>query len=261
MDLRHLAATAYLTPLREGGSLPGVVEAEDGERYVMKFVGAGQGEKALVAELLGSEIGRALGLPVPEIVFLDLDPAIGRSEPDQEIQDLLQASVGRNLGLRYLPNAFSYNALRKPDPEPELASRIVWFDAYITNVDRTDRNVNMLLWQDQLWLIDHGASLYFHHDWNDYLARSRSPFALIQHHTLLPLADRIPAVDPTLRSQLTPEVIQRIVANIPDEWLVRNTPFETPHSHRQAYVDYLLTRLDAADGFVQEAVNARSKRP
>src|SRR5215213_1602025 len=169
--LRTVVATRYITPLREGGSLPALVEADDGERYVMKFVGAGQGVKALVAELIAGEIGRNLGLRIPELVFMELEPGFGLNEPHEEIQDLLKASIGLNLGMRYLPSAFAYNPLMKPPPEDPLASDIVWFDAYITNVDRTPRNVNMLIWEQQLWLIDHGAALYFHHDWNNYLAR------------------------------------------------------------------------------------------
>jgi hypothetical protein len=168
--IKTVKAIRYVTPLREGGSMPAISEADDEQMYVIKFVGAGQGRKALIAELVAGEIGRALGLHVPEIAFIELDPKLGPSEPDPEIFDLLRASVGLNLGLRYLPNAFAYNPLPTAAPSAELASAIVWFDAYVTNVDRTARNVNILLWQENLWLIDHGAALYFHHDWKeDYL--------------------------------------------------------------------------------------------
>ena len=197
--IRTVTATRYIHPLREGGSVPAVVEADDGELYVMKFAGAAQGPKALIAELVAGEIARALGLRLPEIVFIELDPILGRSEPHPEIRDLIQASAGLNLALRYLPSAFAYNPLLKPPVDAALASAIVWFDAYVTNVDRTPRNVNMLLWAEQLWLIDHGAALYFHHDWGDYRERSRSPFALIKQHVLLSFAKSVRAVDAIMR--------------------------------------------------------------
>ena len=191
---------------------------------------------------------------------MNLDPMLGRSEPDPEIQDLLQASASRlNLGLRYLPNAFAYNMLLKPAPEPELASSVVWFDAYVTNVDRTPRNVNMLIWKEGLWLIDHGASLYFHHDWQDYLSRSRTPFALIKDHTLLLFASKLEEANTALRPQLTPVVIRDIINLIPDEWLNHETDFAHPAEHREAYVEYLLNRLEASSIFVEEAINARAK--
>ena len=257
--IKTVTATRYITPLREGGSLPAIIEADDGVLYVMKFVGAGQGPKALIAELVAGEIARALGLPVPQIVFIQLDPALGRSEPDPEIQDLLKASAGLNLGLRYLPNTFAFNPLLKPPPPPDLASAIVWFDAYVTNVDRTPRNVNMLIRQDKLWLIDHGATLYFHHNWNDYLAHSRTPFPLIKDHTLLSLADTLPDADTALRVRLTPELIRRIIDLIPAPWLGQEPGFAGHAEHRQAYVAYLLSRLEASPIFVEEAVRARTK--
>jgi hypothetical protein len=258
--IKILTAMRYVTPLREGGSLPAIVEADDGKMYVMKFAGAGQGPKALIAELVAGEIGRALGLRVPEVVILELDPMLGRSEPDPEIQDLLQASAGRlNLGLRYLPNALAFNMLIKPPPSPELASQIVWFDAYVTNVDRTPRNVNMLIWDDALWLIDHGASLYFHHDWGDYLDRSRSPFALIKDHTLLTFANQLQVADKALRLRLTPALLQDIIDMIPDEWLNGESIFSSTAEHRDAYVSYLLSRLENSASFVEEAINARQK--
>ncbi len=258
MMIKTVIATRYITPLREGGSLPAIVEADDEQLYVMKFVGAGQGPKALIAELVAGEIGRTLGLRVPEIVFIELDPALGRSESDLEIRDLLKASVGLNLGLRYLPQAFTYNPLLRP-PEPDLASAIVWFDAYVTNVDRTPRNVNILLWLDELWLIDHGASLYFHHDWKDYLGRSRTPFNRIKDHALLPFADSLREADIAARTRLTAEVIHHVVDLIPGAWLNGERHFINQAEHRQAYVAYLLNRLEASSLFVEEARHARTQ--
>ena len=225
----------------------------------MKFVGAGQGPKALIAELVAGEIARSLDLAVPEIVFVNLDPIMGRAEPDAEIQDLLRASAGLNLGLRYLPNAFTFNPLLQPPPEPELASAILWFDAYVTNVDRTARNVNLLMTQEKLWLIDHGASLYFHHDWDDYLARSRTPFPLIKDHTLLPLAANLHAADAASRVRLTADIVRHTVDLIPGPWLNGQSGFVSHAEHRQAYVDYLLNRLEASPVFVEEALRARAK--
>lgn len=256
--IRTVTATRYIHPLREGGSVPAVVEADDGELYVMKFVGAAQGAKALIAELVAGEIARTLGLRLPEIVLIELDPLLGRSEPHPEIRDLIQASAGLNLALRYLPSAFAYNPLLKPPVAAELASTIVWFDAYVTNVDRTARNVNMLLWQDDLWLIDHGAALYFHYDWGDYLERSRSPFALIRQHVLINLASQVREADARLRPLLTTERLQQIVNDIPALWLGDEKQFADPNAHRAAYVAYLTARLAAAENFVQEAVNAHA---
>jgi hypothetical protein len=258
--IKTVTAIRYITPLREGGSLPAIVEANDGQMYVMKFVGAGQGPKALIAELVAGEIGRSLGLQVPELVLMELDPMLGRSEPNTEIQDLLQASAGRlNLGLRYLPNAFEFNMLLKPSPNPELASTIVWFDAYVTNVDRTPRNTNMLVWQDNLWLIDHGATLYFHHDWNDYASRSKSPFVHIKNHTLLTFASALSKVNERLPSRLSPTIIRQIVGLIPAEWLGQEISFTSHTKHREAYVAYLLNRLEASSIFVEEAINAHKQ--
>jgi hypothetical protein len=260
IELKTLTAIRYITPLREGGSLPAIVEADDGQMYVMKFIGAGQGPKALVAELLAGEIGRTLGLHVPELVLLELDPRLGRSEPNAEIQDLLRASAGRlNLGLRYLPQALEFNALLKPPLDPNLASAIVWFDAYITNVDRTARNVNMLLWQNDLWLIDHGAALYFHHDWGDYLARSRTPFSRIKQHVLISFASTLRQADTSLRPRLTSAMIEHIVSLIPDQWLNHEDNFSGPAQIRAAYVAYLVNRLEASTIFVEEAVHAHSQ--
>lgn len=258
--LKTVSAIRYITPLREGGSLPAIAEADDGELYVVKFVGAGQGPKALIAELVAGEIGRVLGLRIPQITLVDIDPELGPSEPDPEIYDLLRFSVGLNLGLRYLPNALEYNALMRPAPDPDLASDIVWFDAYMTNVDRTPRNTNILLWQRELWLIDHGACLYFHHDWRDYMARSRSPFPQIKEHTLLPFASRLTEADARLKPRLTAPVLRDILNLVPDVWLEKDATFATAAERRDAYLAYLVSRLEASQVFVQEAQNARTQR-
>lgn len=258
--MRIVHALRYVVPLREGGSLPAVVEGDDGQLYVMKFVGAGQGPKALIAEWLAGEIGRQLGLAVPELVLMPMAPNLGRAEPNPEIRSLLRASEGLNLGMSYLPGAFAYNSLVRRRPAPDLASAIVWFDAFVTNVDRTDRNVNMLLWGEKLWLIDHGAALYFHHDWNDYLERSRTPFALIRQHTLLPLASDLPAANARLAGLLTPPFFHAIVAAIPSDWLAGEQFFSSEEEHRAAYVAYLAARLAAAPLFVEEAIRARATR-
>jgi hypothetical protein len=259
MTIRTVRATRYVTPLREGGSLPAIVEADDDGMYVLKFRGAGQGPRALIAELIGGEIGRALGLPVPEIVFVDLDPELASGEPDPEIQALVQASGGTNLALDYLPAAAAYDPLTPLQPDAGLASEIVWFDAYITNVDRTPRNPNMLFWHERLYLIDHGAALYFHHAWGDYRAQSRSPFARIADHVLLPLASDLVGADLRLRSTLTPEIIWNIVAQIPDGWLDEPS-FPDPDAHRAAYATYLEGRVDAGQVFLAAAVEARAAR-
>lgn len=257
--LKTLSALRYLQPLREGGSLPAIVEADDQNLYVMKFVGAGQGPKALIAEVLAGEIGRHLGLQIPELVLLELDPALGRSEPDPEIQDLLKASAGLNLGMRFLPEALDFNVLLSPPPAPELASDIVWFDAYITNVDRTARNVNLLIWREALWLIDHGAAFYFHHAWDDYQTRSRNRFPLIRDHTLISFASQLAKADARLRQRLSPALLTDVVNLIPVTWLNGDAPFVDADRHRAAYVDYLLRRLEASALFVEEAISAHQK--
>ncbi|MBD0371785.1 MAG: aminotransferase class I and II [Pyrinomonadaceae bacterium] len=256
LDVRTVTATRYVTPLREGGSLPAIVEADDDGLYVLKFRGAGQGPKALIAELVAGEAGRALGLPVPEIVFVELDAALAGTEPDPEIQDLIKASVGLNLALDYLPGSVMYDPLVEK-LEPALASAVVWFDAYVTNVDRTPRNANMLMWHKKLWLIDHGASLYFHHTWTDYMERSRSPFEHIKDHVLLPYATMLEDVDATLSKRMTEEVITNIVGLIPDVWLDTDSLLKSAYEARQAYVEYLSRRLEAPRPFAEEAERAR----
>ncbi len=258
--IKTVSATRYLTPLREGGSLPAIVEADDGELYVMKFAGAGQGPKALIAELVAGEIAREIGLPMPELAFITLDESLGPSEPDIEIHDLLQASVGLNLGLRYLPKAFAFNMLLQPSPDADLASAIVWFDAYITNMDRTPQNVNLLIWQEELWLIDHGASLYFHHNMNNITDRHLKPFPYIENHTLLPFATTLWEQDPLLRRRLPNKAIERIISLVPDVWLGDEGAFDHVDDHRHAYSDYLINRRNASHVFVEEAENARTER-
>ena len=257
MVLRTVKATRYVTPLREGGSLPAIVEADDDGLYVLKFRGAGQGPKALIAELLAGELGRALGLPVPELVFIELDPELARTEPDPEIQDLIRASAGLNLALDYLPGSITFDPL-VDKPDPRLASAVVWFDAYVTNVDRTARNTNLLIWHRQLWLIDHGAALYFHHDWANYLERSRRPFAQIKEHVLLPFAADLREADAALSAKVTPGLVTDILSLIPDEWLAPAARFASAGEHRAAYAEYLLARLESPRDFAKEAADART---
>lgn len=250
--LKTLTAIRYVTPLREGGSLPAIFEADDEGTYVLKFRGAAQGTKALIAELVAGEIGRALGLPVPEIVFLELDGLLARSEPHAEIQELIRKSAGLNLGLDYLPGSVAFSVLDIPRVDPLLASRIVWFDAYMSNVDRTDRNTNMLYWHQRLMLIDHGAALYFHHATSEYLARSHDAFKLINSHVLLPVASVLEEADQESKERLTPAVLETVVSEIPENWL-------DGEEQRAAYLAYLQARLAASQFFVEEARNARAK--
>jgi len=257
MSVRTVSATRYVTPLREGGSLPAIVEADDEGMYVLKFRGAGQGPKALIAELVAGEIARAAGLPVPELVFVDLDPELARTEPDPEIRDLIRASAGLNLALDYLPGAVMFDPVAEK-PDADLASSIVWFDAYVTNVDRTSRNTNLLIWHRRLWLIDHGAALYFHHARNTYLERSRDTFPMIKDHVLLQLAGSLREVDAKTTGRITPDIIEGIVKLIPDIWLVGDSSFGGHNQHRDAYLEYLLRRLEPPHGFLEEAVRARS---
>ncbi len=262
--MRTIRATRYVTPLREGGSLPAIVEADDDGLYVLKFRGAGQGPRALIAELVAGELARACGLPVPEIVFALLDADLARTEPDPEIQDLIRASAdlvdgsaGLNLALDYLPGSITFDPLSfKPDAE--LASRIVWFDAFTSNIDRTARNANMLVWHGKLWLIDHGAALYFHHSPRDFVERAAAPFEAIKDHVLLPLASRLDDADLAMTALLTPAVVAEIVELIPDAWLDGDPQVASKVSQRDAYTAYFARRLQAPRAFVQEAARARS---
>src|SRR5215471_4320002 len=236
--MRTVKATRYVTPLREGGSLPAIVEADDDGMYVLKFRGSGQGPKALTAELITGEIARAIGLPVPEIVFVELDAELARTEPDPEIQDLIRASSGLNLALDYLPGSIMFDPVAE-QIDARLASQIVWFDAYVTNIDRTPRNTNMLTWHRRLWLIDHGAALYFHHSWSNYRERSRDPFPLIKDHVLLRAATELEAADSHLTSLIGLDLLEMVVGLVPDEWLKHDSPFAGPAECRAAYVEYL----------------------
>ncbi|WP_259376491.1 HipA family kinase [Aquincola sp. J276] len=255
--IRTIAATRYVTPLREGGSLPAVVEACDQGLYVLKFRGAGQGPRALIAELVAGELARAVGLRVPEIVFMQLDPEMARTEPDPEIQDLIRASAGLNLALDYLPGSVTFDPLVQR-PDADEASAVVWHDAFTTNIDRTPRNANLLLWHRRLWLIDHGAALFFHHDWNDYLVRATSAFAHVKDHVLLPHASRLAEADARLGALLDEDVIRAIVDLIPDQWLGGDVPFASIAEHRDAYLQYFCRRLKAPRAFAAEAVRAHA---
>lgn len=256
-ELRAVTVTRYVTPLREGGSMPAIAEADDGFLYVLKFRGAGQGPKALIAELIGGEIARAAGLKMPELVFAQLDEAFGRTEGDEEIQDLLQASTGLNLALHYLSGSVTFDPTVTP-VDAALASRIVWLDCFLNNVDRTAKNTNMLIWHKELWLIDHGASLYFHHSWNNWMEQAVKPFPLAAHHVLLPQASLLTEMDQEMKTLLDPALLKAIVALVPDDWLMIDAPFETAEQHREAYAQFLETRLAHSEIFVKDAQHARA---
>ena len=254
-EIRTVNIIRYVTPLREGGSLPAIVEADDGFLYVLKFRGAGQGVKALIAELIGGEIARALRLRVPEIVFANVDPAFGRTEPDEEIQDLLKFSAGLNLALHYLSGAINFDpVVNKVDPL--LASQIVWLDALLMNVDRTVRNTNLLMWRKELWIIDHGASLYFHHTWSNWEEQSLKPFVQIKDHVLLQCASELDKVDQSFRSILTLEKVTSVISLIPNEWLVNESALNVDEN-RKVYEQFLLNRISQSHIFVKEAQHAR----
>ncbi len=245
--------TRYVTPLREGGSLPAIVEGDDDGLYVLKFRGAGQGPLALVAELISGEIGRLLGLRVPELVFMELSESIGRNEPDPEIRDLLLASIGLNLGLDYLPGATMFDPAAGDAVDATTASKAVWFDAFVTNLDRTAKNANLLWWHKQLYFIDHGASLYFHHNWRDIEVAAMNPFITIKNHILLPWASRIAEVDKEMRSKLDGSASRPIVAAVPEDWLARQ---DGPTA--EGYLAYFATRLKSS-GFMEEAMRAHAQ--
>ncbi len=255
-ELRTVNVTRYVTPLREGGSMPAIVEADDGFLYVIKFRGAGQGTNALIADLIGGELARAMGFQVPELVFMNLAEGFGRSEGDEEIQDLLKFSVGLNLGVHYLSGAITF------DPtvttlDPLLASKILWLDCLLTNIDRTHRNTNMLMWKKELWMIDPGASLYFHHNWSTWKDQIKTPFALVRNHVLLKQASQLEEADKFGKQQLTAAVVEDIVLLIPDDFLNDEDLFENKEEQRKAYATFLLTRMEHSDIFIKEAQNAR----
>jgi len=243
-------------PLREGGSLPALAEADDEFKYVVKFRGAGHGTKALIAELIGGEVARTLGLRVPEIVLLNLDEAFGRSHADEEIQDLLQASRGLNMGLHFLSGALGFDPVIHT-VDSRLASEIVWLDAFLTNIDRTVKNTNMLMWHKELWLIDHGSSLYFHYSWVNWKQHAVSPFPLIKDHTLLRWASQVAEVDSELKKILTEDKIREIVGLLPDDWLLWEGCEETPQEIRNTYNQFLIERIHHSDIFIKEIQHAR----
>jgi hypothetical protein len=253
--MKTVIVDRYVTPLREGGSLPAIVEADDQGLYVLKFRGAGQGAKVLIAELLAGEFARSAGLAIPELVFATLDPELARTEPDPEIQSLIRASAGLNIAIDYLPGSITFDPIAQK-VDASLASKIVWFDAFITNVDRTVRNSNMLMWQNKLWLIDHGAALYFHYSWGDGNPKSDNAFSLIKDHVLLKFAKDLDHADAEMKQKLNPEEVERIVNLIPDEWLEENPIFPDRKAHREAYRKYFVGRLQASTTFVQEAKRA-----
>lgn len=255
-NLRTVNITRYVTPLREGGSLPAIVEADDGFLYVLKFRGAGQGIKALIAELIGGELARALSIKMPEVVFAMLDDSFSKTEPDEEIQDLLQASVGLNLGVHYLSGSITYDPIVK-SIEPILASKIVLLDYILTNVDRTPRNTNMLMWHKELWLIDHGASLYFHHSWENWQEQSKRLFAAIKDHVLLAQATELASVVEEFRTILSPKLINDVVNLIPDEWLNDYSVSDSPDERRQVYANFINTRVQMLDSIVNDINDAR----
>jgi hypothetical protein len=252
--VRTVRATRYVLPLREGGSVPAVVEADDEGTYVVKFRGAAQGERASIAEIIAGELGRCLGLPVPGLVLIELDPVLARSEPHPEIQRQLRESAGVNVALDFLPGALNWEPALAPPPDADMAARIVWFDAFVANVDRTVRNPNMLRWHKQLYLIDHGASLYWQHDWPGHLDRAQSPFTPVKQHVLLPLASDVRAADAALAPLVTRDVLHAVLAHVPDAWLTQES---TPDATRASYVEHLWQRVSGQRAFVEEAERAR----
>jgi hypothetical protein len=258
--LRTVLATRYVLPLREGGSLPAIVEADDFGLYVAKFRGAGQGILALIAELVAGEIGRSLGLRIPEIVLVEIDPALSRNEPDYEIRQLLKSSAGLNLALDYLPGSTTFDPAAGDTVPASEASLAVWFDAFTQNVDRTPRNANLLLWHRQLYCIDHGAAIFFHHNWPTLQEKAVSPFAQTEHHILLPWATEIEQASQAARKHLTPQLLYQILSLVPESWL-ESIPGGLSASERRAgYLDFFERRLAAAQIFEEEAIRARARR-
>ena len=264
MALPTYTAVRYAVPLREGGSLPAVIETDEAGLFVTKFRGAGQGARVLVAELIAGLLARHVGLPVPELALVHLDEAFGRTERDPEIQDILRGSRGLNMGLRYLDGAFNYEPAAAADlVAPELAADLVWFDAYVTNIDRTPRNPNLLIWQRALWLIDHGAALYFHYNWDAVdEARAQAPFPPIRDHVLLSRAADLAAADARMANRLDEAVLHAVLAQVPDALLMdapegQTPPFPSAEANRAAYVAYLARRLQAPRRFAEEALKAQ----
>lgn len=264
LTFRTISATRYVTPLREGGSLPAIIEGDELGTYVLKFKGAGQGPKVLISEIIGGEVARALGLNVPELVFVELDAKLGRNEPDYEIRELIKASEGLNLGMDYLPGSITFDIVadgraKQSVLSPMIIANVVWLDMFLTNVDRTPRNANMLVWHKKLWLIDHGAAMYFHHNWGDHRAQATKPFPMIKDHVLLPQleASSLRAADARAKVAITMPLLHDLLELVPDDWLTHKSPFEDAGSARAAYLEYLMTRLDHSSQFVEEVLNAR----
>ena len=255
MSLRTVHVTRYVAPLREGGSLPAIVEADDDGVYVLKFRGAGQGPKVLIAELVVGELARAIGLPVPELVFAHLDPVLARTEPDPEIQDLIRASGGLNLAMDYLPGSLGFDPIADR-VDPDLAASIAWFDAYVSNMDRTARNTNLLTWHRRLWMIDHGAALYVHHGDTEFAGRSGERFPMIRNHVLLPFAEPLARIGPQIAARVTPDLVERVTGLIPPDWLAGDDP-AAHERQRRVYAEYLLARLEPPTAFFEEAIRAR----
>lgn len=256
IEIRKVDVVQYIKPLREGGSLPAIVKADDDFLYVIKFRGAGQGTKALIAELIGGLLAKFIGLNVPEIVFMNLDESFSKTEPDQEIQDLLRFSVGMNLGLHYLSGSITFDPLASK-VDAETASKVVLLDSIITNIDRTAKNTNLLSWNKELWVIDHGASLYFHHNWKNWEDQIQKTFPLINQHVLLSKAEHLTAAADEISSKLSADTIKEIVALIPDDWLIDDSIDLSPAEMRSIYVQFLIAKLDNIDKLVKEAENAR----
>lgn len=256
IELRTVNVTRYITPLREGGSLPALAEANDDFKYVLKFRGAGHGVKALIAEFLGGEIARTLGLKVPELVFANLDEAFGRSEGDEEIQDLLKSSRGLNLALHFLSGALTFDPV-VTQVDKNLASKIVWFDAFTTNIDRTVKNTNMLIWHKELWLIDHGATFYFHHSWDNWEKAAASPFPYIKDHVLLPQASLVEEINAEMNALLTNEKLREITDLIPADWLNWEDTDMDAEEIREVYYQFLVLRKNNANNFVKQIQDAR----
>jgi hypothetical protein len=258
MTLRTVNVTRYIAPLREGGSLPALAEADDGFNYVVKFRGSGHGTKMLISELVGGVVAKILKLRVPELVFVELDKAFGQTEGDEEIQDLLQGSRGLNLGLHFLSGALTYDPVTTK-VDGLLASMIVWMDAFLTNVDRTVKNTNMLMWHRELWLIDHGATLYFHHSWTNWEKQALNPFPYIKEHVLLPFADQLVEADAACKLLLTDNILREIAELIPDDWVNWKEDGNTPQSIKEVYYQFLSERLKHSDNFLNEALHARKE--
>jgi hypothetical protein len=256
IEIRTVDVIQYLQPLREGGSMPGIVKADDGFLYVLKFRGAGQGKMALIAEFIGGELARAIGLKVPELVFMNLDESFSKTQPDEEIQDLLKFSVGLNLGLHFLSGAMAFDPLVTP-VDALTASKVVMLDSLISNIDRTDKNTNLLFWNHELWVIDNGASFYFHHNWENWRSHLTRTFPLIKDHVLLKKADKINEAAAEIKQMLTLDKITDIVSSIPEDWLLSDTETMSPSDMRAAYMEYLTTKLANMDVLVKEAADAR----